>query len=47
MDTSNATGETRKCISTWDFSMLYTKIPYDKLISLILFKLPNLFTNFN
>ena len=34
MDTSNATGETRKCISTWYFSTLYTKIPdHDKLIS--------------
>ena len=32
MDTSNATGETRKCISTWDFSTLYNQIPNDKLV---------------
>jgi len=33
MDISNAKGEPRKCISTWDFSTLYTNIPHDKLIS--------------
>ena len=27
MDTSNATGETHKRISTWDLSTLYTEIP--------------------